>query len=149
MSVMWILVADSARARLFALADGGREPEEIEDFVNAEGRLGGRGQERDHLPRSHDRFGAGRHAIEPHTSHEEKAMGEFVRLLGAALERGRVQRRYSDLVLIAPPHMLGVLKAELNKHVRAYVVKEIGKELTHADAKTIGDELPESLRRRA
>lgn len=135
----WILVADSAKARLFAM-EKDRSLIEIEDFLNPDGR--GREPAQDRPPRTHDRFGSARHAIEPRTTAEEKSDEIFARELEAALERGRAGHRYRDLILIAPPRFLGALKAALGEHVRTSVVAELPKDLTHADTAEILGHIP-------
>lgn len=145
MPTTWILVADRLRARLFSFAGDARQAEEIGDFINTRGEV--RGRTRQRPPRSHDRFGPGRHAIEPHTSPEERSIACFVAELGAVLERGRVGNRYQHLVLIAPPRFLGALKASLNKHVQSRVVSGVPKDLTGAGMPAICAQLPPSLRR--
>jgi protein required for attachment to host cells len=142
MSATWVLVADRAKARLFAVAREDDSIVEIRDFLNPQGRASGRELSRDRPPTSHDRFGPGRHAIEPQTSIEQKTAESFARELDAVLEHGRVDRSYRDLVLIAPAHFLGTLNAALNKHVRACVAAELPKNLTSADAQTILAYLP-------
>jgi protein required for attachment to host cells len=102
--------------------------------------------ERDRPPRAHDRFGEGRHAIEPHTSSRDKASARFAGGLRSALERGRVDHRYGRLVLIAPPRFLGTLNATLDKQLDACVALRIAKDLTHSNAIVIGAALPESVR---
>jgi protein required for attachment to host cells len=146
MTPTWILVADNARARLFSLDAGKRRLEEIEAFVNVEGRMQARMMERDRPPRTHDRFGEGRHAIEPHASSRDKACARFAGVLRSALERGRVDHRYDRLVLIAPPRFLGTLNAALDKQLDACVALRIAKDLTHSNAIAIGAALPESVR---
>lgn len=146
MALTWVLVADGARARLLSLQEGEYVPRQIRAFSNAMGRMPGRELERDRRPRTYDRFGRGRHAIEPRTSTRDKCTARFAALLHSTLERGCVEHRYSDLVLIAPPHFLGLLNATLDKRVRARVALEMPKDLTHADAGTIGARLRESLR---
>jgi protein required for attachment to host cells len=141
MSTTWILAGDRAKARLFAFDEESRSITEVEDFLNPEGR--GREPAQDRPPRTHDRFGDSRHAIEPRTSPQEKAVEFFARELDAALERGRTGHRYRDLVLIAPPQFLGALHAALGEKVRACVVAELSRDLTSADAQEILAHLPE------
>ena len=148
MPAIWILVADGARARLFALHEE-HPPEEVQSFVNAEGRLPGRALRHDRAPTTHDRYGHGRHAIEPHTSPRDKALARFAVQLRDALERGRVEHRYDSLVLIAPPRFLGMLHATLDKHLRACVALEIGKDMTRDGLGTIGAALIATLARTA
>lgn len=148
MSVTWVLVADRARARLFSLDPEAKALEEVEDFVNTEGRTRARELQSDRPQTSHDRFGDGRHAIEPHTSAEEKSAARFAGQLDRMLELGRTGHRYRDLVLIAPPRFLGTLNAALGAQVRACVVSEVAKEMTQADAHAVFAELPKSVLRR-
>lgn len=140
MSATWILVADRAKARLFAVDKEDRSIAEIEDFLNPGGR--GREPAQDRPPRTHDRMGQSRHAIEPHTSAEQKTIECFARELDAVLERGRAGHRYRDLVLIAPPHFLGALNAALGEQVRKCVVAELPKDLTSVSTQEILAHLP-------
>lgn len=140
----WILVADSARARLFSLGAAG-SLEEIGDFINAAMRTPG--HELGHAPpaRVHDRFGEGRHAIDARTSPRDKAAAQFADVLKSALEHGRAGQRYHTLVLIAPPRFLGVLKAALDKDVRNSIVLEVAKNLTRRNVAAIRAEIPQRL----
>lgn len=148
MSTLWILVADGARARMFSLVKGVGPMTEIEDFINPDGRLAGRDLSRERPPSVHDGFGAHRQSIEPQTSQRDKAAGQFARELNTVLEQGCLQRRYQDLVVMAPPRFLGTLKAALDKQVRACVVAELPKDLTEADSQAIYDHVPAQLRPR-
>jgi protein required for attachment to host cells len=147
MTTTWILVADSAKARLFAINEDDRSFAEIEDFLNPEAR--GREPAQDRPPRTHDRMGNSRHAIEPRTSPEEKAVEFFAHELDASLERGRTGHRYTELVLVAPPQFLGAMNAALGEKVRACVTAEVPKDLTSADMPEILAHLPARLQQRA
>lgn len=143
MSITWILVADTAKARLFATAEDDQSILELKDLLNPEGR--GREPAQDRPPRTHESFDRSRHAIEAHTSLEEKAVEVFARELDAVLEHGRIDHSYEDLVLIAPPQFLGALNASMNEHVRDRVVAELSKDLADADWETIRTHLPAHL----
>ncbi|GAP66936.1 protein required for attachment to host cells [Mizugakiibacter sediminis] len=130
MGKTWVLVADRVRARLFELESGNAALNEVEAFVNPEGRdpAGSRGDMRP--TRSIESVGGARHAIEPHTTPETKYAERFARRLHDALEQGRVQHRYDQLVLVAPPRFLGALHGALGKNVRSHVVAEVRRNLT-------------------
>lgn len=143
----WILVADRARARLFtcpgdALSrlDGPTPPAElmeIGDFADPEARMPARELESDRPPTTHDRFGHGRHAIEPHTPAADKATHHFAAALCEVLEHGQVDGRFDQLVLVAPPRFLGALNAAMNPNLRRSVVGELPKDLVGSDAATL------------
>lgn len=148
MSNTWILVADSARARLFSLPSDRGDPTEIGAFTNPEGRVRAHKLERDRHPRVHERFGDASHAIDPRSTPQQKSAARFAGELQSMLERACAEHACTSLALIAPPRFLGVLNAALGKNLRSHVVLEVAKDLTLADAKTIGAELPETLRHR-
>ncbi len=135
----WVLVADGARARLLALDKAAHAVAEIEDFANPDAR--GREPARTRPPRTHDRLGDSRHAIEAHTSEREKTLKAFARELTAVLQRGHADHRYEDLILVAPPHFLGTLNAELDAQVRDCVSLALPKDLTSADTQVILEHL--------
>lgn len=149
MSDTWILVADRARARLFALRAGERDLEEVAAYANPEARMPGRALQRAGRPsRVHDRFGAARHAREPRTTMQDKADVRFAGLLGSMLADGLAARQCGKLGLIAPPRFLGALNAALGDAPRAAVVLSVPKNLTRSTPATILAEVPVTLRRR-
>jgi protein required for attachment to host cells len=136
----WVLVADSARARLFA--SDHQQLEELQDFVNADARHPARtSTSHDQRPRTQESIGSARHVIEPHTSPEEKISAKFAREISEALERGRTDWRYDRLILAAPPRFMGVLQHALSKHVRSLVTAQLCKDLTKLGSKDIQQHL--------
>lgn len=137
MTKTWILVANRVRARLLELNDGQRNVSEIGDFLNPDGRLpaGTRGENRP--PRTIDRMGSSRHAIEPHTEPAVKVADRFARQLTAILEDGRVHHHYDRLVLIATPRFLGRLRQCMDAPLRGHVVREVDRDMTRNKPETI------------
>ena len=142
MSATWVLVADSARARLFETA----EPEgllcELGCYTNAESRDGARGLTHDRRPTVNESMGFARHAIEPHTTSREKAAGSFAHTLREVLEQGRNAHRFERLVLIAPPRFLGALRTAFGTPLREAVVAEIRRDFTQLSVEKIREQLP-------
>jgi protein required for attachment to host cells len=138
MPTTWILAADSARARLFAL-DGERATlRELEDFVHSAGRQKGRELSADAKARN---FVRGRHdraaASEPHTLPEDVEEQRFARELADRLERGRTANAYDRLCLVAPPRFLGRLREALSKEAHKRVSQSVAKDLVALDAATV------------
>jgi protein required for attachment to host cells len=137
MSRTWILVANRARARLFEFDDRDRSVSEIRDFLHPDGRLpaGSRGENRP--PRTMDRMGPGRHAIEPQTEPVNKHAQRFARELATLLEDGRVHNRFEHLVLIATPRFLGHLRQCLEPGLRGLVSREVRRDMTRGSVQAI------------
>lgn len=148
MSGTWILVADSARARLFSVSAGATGLEEIGDFINAAARTPGHDLEHAQPARVHDRFGDNRHAIDARTPPRVKAAAQFAEVLKSALERGQAGLRFRHLVLIAPPRFLGVLNSTLGARLGETVRLRVSKNLTRRAANEIAEALPRRLFKR-
>lgn len=146
MQATWILVADRVRARLFAAGPNGATLTELQDLVSPDGRHPEAPYAHDRPPRAIESMGGARHAIEPHTTPEEKASTRFAQDLHDVLERGRVDHRYERLILAAAPGFLGDLRQHLGKQVRACVVAEMDKDLTTLPATEIAERLQPLLR---
>lgn len=137
MSRTWILVANRVRARLLAYDERERRMSEIRDFLNPDGRApaGTRGENRP--PRTMDRMGPGRHAIEPHTEPATKHAERFARELASVLEDGRVHNEYQRVVLIATPRFLGHLRQCMSPLLREQVSREVRRDMTRGSEQAI------------
>ena len=85
MTSTWILVADTARARLFEPAPSDGRLVEIECFTNPEGRAGAR-QVDVHPPPTVNQSAAGRHDLERHEGARERTTQRFAHVLSEVLE---------------------------------------------------------------
>ncbi len=70
--------------------------------------------------------------MQPPTDPLEIAKRNFARHLAKLLEDGLKQAAYERLILVAPPRVLGDLRAALSDGVRAKLTGELNKDLTHA-----------------
>lgn len=138
----WILVANGARARLFEKRADEAVLNEVAAFSNPAGRALGRETTTDRPPRVNESMGGTRHAIEPHTTLREKSTENFARALRNALEKGRVDHAYDQLVLVAPAHFIGALHALFEKPLRDCVVGEVHRNLIDRSAAQIQTYLP-------
>lgn len=134
----WILIADGARARIFA----NRGPGKGIEPVAGEALQGDHRPSRDllrHKPgRTFESAGTMRHAIAPHHDPHRELKRTFAHELAESLEAHLADKAYDRLVVVAPPKALGDLRSALSEHVRAVVYAELGKDLT----KTPMAELP-------
>lgn len=141
---VWVLVAESARARLFRLQ--GQTLEELEDFTNPRSRTRSRDINADKGGRSFDSAGQGRHAMEKSKDPHRVEVREFAQRLTDRLERGRAAGEFGRLILIAPPLFLGELRHCLGKALQALVRLSISKNLVQAAPEEIGAYLKRPVR---
>jgi len=138
MSSTWVMVADGARARLFAVDTGVHSVAEIGDYINP----GGHGPEHAQEQPPPMAFDHNRHASETHGGGRDVAATPFARELNAVLQRGRAAHHYQDLILVAPSPFLETLDAVLDRDVRACVSFSLPRGMTGADPQAIFANLP-------
>lgn len=129
MGTTWVLVADSARARLFEISADHRSMTELGCYASAASRSNARDSMTDRLPRTSESVGEARHAIEPHTTVRDKSSNQFARVLSEVLHEGRAGRRFERLVLVAPARFLGMLNGLLDKGLRECLAGELPRDL--------------------
>ena len=140
-STAWIVVADRARARVFA----GEWPEledfrEIEGFVHPEGAAHPRDVETDSPGRFYESQGP-KHAAEPQTDFKHRTAVEFAREIVRELQRGKDENTFGRLIIIAPALFLGVLREQLPDPLSRLIVADLDKDLTHLDANAVRAEI--------
>ena len=146
MKSTWIVVAESARARIFTMSGIGGKLQEITDLSHPESRLHDTELSSDLPGRTFDIQGQGRHGMEPATDPKEREAQAFAAEIARHIERCRHEGNFDGLVLIAPPKFLGRLRAELTKPARDALVGELDKNLVEADTKTLERQVSALLR---
>ena len=137
----WILIADGARARIFANHGPGKGIEAVEG-AEFETELRPSRELRDDRPgRTFESANTMRHAIKPRQDPHRELKRSFSEELAAILDEQLAQKAYDRVVLVAPPVTLGDLRSALSARVRAVVYAELDKDLT----KTPVAELPRHL----
>ena len=133
----WIIAADESRARVLQVADREKRLLEVDDLLNPDGRRQEREMQSDAEPRFNGRAGGG-----PASDRETQGPGEhsakvFAREVGRYLDKARNERRFDELVLVAPPKFLGALRKELGKEVEKMVTEELPKDLSWFNAREL------------
>lgn len=127
----WIVIADGARARIVLNEGPGRGVSELEGMEFQASHSPNRDINADKPGRTFDSAGAGRHAKEPPSDAHRMKKKKFARQIAGILETALRKKDFDRLVLVAPPAMLGDLRAELSSQVASRVEAEIKKDLTH------------------
>lgn len=144
MKSTWILVADSTRVRIFT-ADSPSSPlEEIEDFSHTEGRLHDREMTSD-LPGKIKSVGGGGHAFEQPTDPKKHEADAFAHRVSQYLEEAHNADRFEQLLIVAAPAFLGLLRNNLPEQIKKLVRFELDKDITLMSAADIRQHLPEFL----
>ena len=123
----WFIIADGGRAR-FVERDEQGAYRTISSFVSTELKASSRDLATERPGRVHESATTARHAIEPKTDLKEAAKEDFVRYVADQVQSE--QENFDDLVLVAPPRVLGQLRETLAKSVADAVTWDLAKDLT-------------------
>lgn len=139
----WIMVADAATSRTFLHDRPGQGMTLLDDglFENPAAHGHTRDLGTDKPGRSFDSAGGARHAQEPRTDLHRQAKANFAKRLADYIEHGAAQKKFERLVLVAPPQMLGDLRAALGKQSARLVTDTLDKDLTKSPPAEIADHL--------
>jgi protein required for attachment to host cells len=147
MKSTWIIVAESARARIFTVSGAGGRLQEVADLSHPESRLHNRELSSDLPGRAFDSHGDGRHGMEQATEPKEQEAQAFAVEIARQVERARNDGKFDSLVLVAPPKFLGRLRQALSKPAHDALIGELDKNLVEADVKTLEGQLDALLGR--
>lgn len=141
MSHLWVLVAESSRAKLYR-SNGRMAPlTEIEDLLDPEGRMHEGDLVSDRAGSDGGSVGQGRHVFDQQTTASRQVHAEFARILASHLTEAHNAGSFDELILVAPPEFLGLLRENLSKPVRERVVQEVDKNLVQLPADAVREHL--------
>ncbi len=132
-----VLVSDGRRARLLRNQGTPVKPQLIVEHSLDRINPATRDQGTDKPGRRHGADGVSRSAIEQtdwHDQEEERFAAEIAELLYKMGHAGA----YDELVVVAPPKMLGDLRAKFHQEVSSAVIAELPKDLTQYSVPEIG-----------
>jgi protein required for attachment to host cells len=147
MNNVWILVCDSAKARLFETRDGAPAWELLETMTHEESRSKASALVTDQAgSRSSEGATVHHNALAPGSEPKEVQKEHFAHSLGKTLDQARRSGRFGKWVLVAPPHFVGMLKKELSSELEKHLMATVDKDLTSLDVHALTDRLKDAVR---
>ena len=145
MTTTLVVVAQRSRARLFDHKASGKGLTEIQDLVHPEARLHGLDLETERPGRVHDRVGPARHGMAQEETTKEREASNFAREVADAIETRRTHEGFDQLILIAEPGFLGMLRKTLDPVSAKNVLGEVRKEIVDRKVDEIAGYLKDLL----
>lgn len=145
MMTTWVVVADHTRARFFQIDSSSAPLQEIDTLVHEEGRLHDRDITTDLPGRVKNPGGQGGHAFEQPTDPKKHEAEVFATKIVRTLEHAHNTNRFDQLIVIADPSMLGLIRQHMPNHLNTHINLELDKNLAGMSADEIRTHLPEFL----
>ena len=137
----WILVADATYARIFEINEDSRRWELVQEFQHLESReqgqdlIGNRPNKAQHLM---EMAGKKDNPVERKLQEATRFAQELV----AHLDKQIATNSFDQLVLVAPPKMLGALREKLSNQLKRLVVAEVDKDYSHMPPAEMEERVP-------
>lgn len=144
MSTTWILIGNSARARLYENSGIGKGLNLLSEFDHPESRMKGSELVSDragYVPGVGNGHASRQQATDPKQNEAEHFALEIAR----TLEHGRGQNKYERLILVAGSPFLGILKSRLSDQVVSLISDTLDKDYTAATDRELGKHLEHCL----
>jgi len=148
MDTRWIVTANAGKARFFFQANPTSSMQEIEDMLNVAARQHAADIDTDDLgQRSASKSGHSTAApttpngYQPNQTPVEHQVELFARHVADALSQGYAEARFKQVILIASPEFLGILRKLLDPKIAAIVELEISKDYTQLDNEKLREQI--------
>jgi protein required for attachment to host cells len=129
MNRIWVLVANQAEAQFYTCKRLPGKLEPAGTLTNEEGAAHARDLISDAPGRVHDRTGNARHMMEPDTAVKVEIRRRFVKEMVGRLESAHRRHDFDELVIMAAPAVLGVIRKTMTAALSKAVVRELPKDV--------------------
>ena len=145
-TVTWVLVSNAAEARLFKNEGCNTGLHLVQDWQHPDSRKHQDELVTDAGGRVQQSFAAGaRPGIEWQTSPKEAEMLHFANELATYLSAARKQNAFQHLVLVASPHILGLLREKLDAPTSAMISGTLSKDYTYVGIEELSKHLAQVM----
>jgi protein required for attachment to host cells len=144
MSRYRILVADQAEAIFYDAPTLGTRPKEVARISDPLAHLHDREFATERPGRTHESQGNMRHSIQREDTPRRAEAVRFARRIARKLDDARRKDEFEQLVVVAGPPFLGLVREELSRPTRARVAREIRKDLVHSAPEVLARRLAAS-----
>lgn len=141
----WVILANGRLARIFSLRLDGEDMDSVLVIERPDASLPERELGSDRPGRTKDRFGYAHHAMEPHMDLKRHAKQRFAANVAQVINQIVLSEVFDNLIVIAPPQVLGDLRKEFSHMASSKIIAEIDKDWLQLEKKKITDRITESL----
>jgi len=144
MSRIRIVVADQAEAIFYDTTSLQARPSEVGRISDPVAHLHEQDMVSDRPGRGHASVTGARYAMELEDEPRRHEAVRFAKRIARRLDEARRRGEFEELIVVAGPPFLGVMREELSRPTRQRVVHEIRKDLVHGTVESLRRHLPES-----
>lgn len=143
----WVVIADGMHARILSQDRHGAPlaPALDQELFNPAAHGFSRDLKSDAPGRAFNTGSGGRHSMEPPTDPKTREKELFARRVAELINDAAGRKEFQRLILVAPPKILGALRANLDSHAKKLVAGEIHHDLVRTPVSEIERHLAKVL----
>jgi len=142
---VWVLAADSSRARIFSEDKPNSPLQEITDLIQPEARLHDAELTADTDNRGRSPKGIGSHGSGDAPEIKDELASQFAAQICGLLETAQSERKFHKLYIVAAPAFLGMLRKYRTPNTEKLIAGEVAKNLCAHTMEDIRKHLPKKL----
>ena len=140
----WFVIANKSNMTIYS-EPGDQKFHFIDRLTNDDGRVREGDLEADRAGRSDSSSGAGAHASDRSNHKHEEIARKWAAKISLRLNEGALKNDFEEMILVAEPHFLGILRDELPAPMMKKVIAQIPKEYTRGSDTEIREHVFEAL----
>ena len=144
MSRIRIVVADQAEAVFYDSESLRARPREVARITDPVAHLHDRDLSSERPGRTYESYGRARHAVGGENDSRHVEAVRFARRIARRLDAARRNGEFEELIVVAGPPFLGLVREGLSRPTRARVVHEVRKDLVHMPVAALRKHQPRS-----
>ncbi|WP_142803467.1 MULTISPECIES: host attachment protein [Tepidiphilus] len=145
MKKTWVLVANASVAKFYEFLGFKSGVQLIETHEHPESRLPTRELITDNLPFPGTGSDKPPHTGEPPLPPKKVEAARFAIDIARRLREARLEHQLEQIILMGPANFLAMVKEHLDEPTRKILVRDVEKDYTKADDKTIAEKAAEAL----
>ncbi len=148
MEISWIVVANNSCARIFTAETPTSPLTEIEILTHPQGRQHAQNLSSDLPGRQADKSSPSHHGLSDRTELKKQEAIHFAKQITQHLDAARKRQAYKQLIIIADPDFLGLLREQMPAATAKLITLEVDNNLSKEKADKIRQYLPPILPKR-
>jgi protein required for attachment to host cells len=135
--MVWVVVANTNDCKIYHFQKIPAQISFLKEMSEPENKL----KASEHLttdrPGHYHGGGSARGAFSPHTDPKQNEYDNFARKIAQELNDARNGQQFDELIIVAEPHMHGLIDQHLDKHVKNMVIHDLQKDLVHMNERDL------------
>lgn len=127
--MMWVVSTNTNDCHIYSYDKKLKSLKLVKDINHPENKLKASETLTSDRPGHYQAGGEARGAYSPHTDPKTVEINAFASEIAHALNKGRNENAYNDIMIITPPTMSGLISLHLDKHVKEKVLHTIHKDV--------------------